>query len=174
MPSPLPAELREPIQLEPAPAPIGDTPGKPVAAPPPLPPVVPSSDQPPSPAPVAPGATAPGASGAPTADPGPGGAAPTPAGPTLDPALQALIESSMAACRSALARRFKTTAEQVDAWQVPSQAIAIEAGEKTLAALRQEGLQFGWMVRGRPDPAPIGLCRTGGDAAVRAIEEQKD
>jgi hypothetical protein len=53
-------------------------------------------------------------------------------------------------------------------------AIAIEEGSLPLAALRRDGLQLGWMVRGKPAPVPIGLCRSDGRGAVRAIEEQKD
>jgi hypothetical protein len=62
----------------------------------------------------------------------------------------------------------------VDVWLAPGLAIAIEEGSLPLAALRRDGLQLGWMVRGKPAPVPIGLCRSDGRGAVRAIEEQKD
>jgi hypothetical protein len=91
-----------------------------------------------------------------------------------DPALQRLVASAAEACRSALARRFATRSPQVQAWLVPSLTIAIEAGDTSLAALRRDGLAFGWMVLGKPDPLPIGVCRTDGAAAVRAIEVQPD
>jgi hypothetical protein len=42
------------------------------------------------------------------------------------------------------------------------------------ASLSSNGLAFGWMLRGRPAPAPIGLCRTKGDGRVIAIEQQPD
>ncbi len=91
-----------------------------------------------------------------------------------DPALQRLVASAADACRSALARRFATSPPRVQAWLVPSLTIAIEAGDSSLAALRRDGLAFGWMVLGKPDPLPIGVCRTDGAAAVRAIEVQPD
>lgn len=99
---------------------------------------------------------------------------PAPLASPPDPALRDLVEAGSTACRAALARRFATIPDRVDAWLVPGLAIAIEAGERNLAALRREGLAFGWIVRGRPDPLPIGLCRTDGQAAVLAIEEQKE
>jgi hypothetical protein len=85
-----------------------------------------------------------------------------------------LVASAADACRSALARRFATSPPRVQAWLVPSLTIAIEAGDSSLAALRRDGLAFGWMVLGKPDPLPIGVCRTDGAAAVRAIEVQPD
>jgi len=96
------------------------------------------------------------------------------AGRALDPALQQLLESADRACRIALARRFSTGTESVEAWLVPGLLIAIESGARSLPELRREGLEFGWMVRGRPDPLPIGVCRTDGSAAVRSIVQQPD
>jgi len=98
--------------------------------------------------------------------------APLPATPL--PATQALVEVATLACRTALARRYGAAAEQVEVWLAPAIAIAIESGQLALPALRRDGLQFGWMVRGKPAPLPIGLCRTDGAGAVKAIEEQKD
>ncbi len=91
-----------------------------------------------------------------------------------DPALQRLVASAAAACRSALARRYATSPPRVQAWLVPGLTIAIEAGGLSLAALQRDGLSFGWMVLGKPDPLPIGVCRTDGSAALRAIEVQPD
>jgi len=85
-----------------------------------------------------------------------------------------LLDSANRACRSALARRFGTGSEMVEAWLVPGLTIAIESGVRTLPELRRGGLEFGWMVRGRPDPLPIGVCRTDGSAVVRSIEQQPD
>jgi hypothetical protein len=103
---------------------------------------------------------------------------PDPAPPQLaaapDPAIQTLVETAAAACRASLARRFSTSTEQVETWLVPGLAIAIESGETGLGTLRREGLQFGWMVHGKPNPLPIGVCRTDGAGGVNAIEEQKD
>jgi len=90
------------------------------------------------------------------------------------PATQALVEVATLACRTALARRYGAAAEQVEVWLAPAIAIAIESGELALPALRRDGLPLGWMVRGKPAPLPIGLCRTDGAGAVKAIEEQKD
>jgi len=115
-----------------------------------------AADAPPPPPPMAPAATA----------------APLPATPL--PATQALVEVATLACRTALARRYGAAAEQVEVWLAPAMAIAIESGELALPALRRDGLQLGWMVRGKPAPVPIGLCRTDGAGAVKAIDEQKD
>ncbi|MEI6615845.1 MAG: hypothetical protein WCL59_04630 [Cyanobium sp. ELA507] len=90
------------------------------------------------------------------------------------PATQALVEVATLACRTALARRYGAAAEQVEVWLAPAIAIAIESGELALPVLRRDGLPLGWMVRGKPAPLPIGLCRTDGAGAVKAIEEQKD
>lgn len=78
------------------------------------------------------------------------------------------------ACSSALASRFSVEPGSVDVWLTPGLRIAIDSGEIGRGELEREGLQFGWMVRGRPAPAPIGLCRTRGNGSVLAIEEQKD
>ena len=78
------------------------------------------------------------------------------------------------ACRTSLASRYQADPANLEIWLTPGLRIAIEGGELGLAALRREGLQFGWMLRGRPAPAPIGLCRTRGDGSVAALEEQKD
>lgn len=115
-----------------------------------------AADAPPPPPPMAPAA----ADAPPTAAP--------------LPATQALVEVATLACRTALARRYGAAAEQVEVWLAPAIAIAIESGQLALPALRRDGLQFGWMVRGKPAPLPIGLCRTDGAGAVKAIEEQKD
>lgn len=104
-------------------------------------------------------------------------APPPPPPPGAQPpatAAQPLVEAALAACRTALAQRYAAAPEQVDVWLVPGLAIAIEDGSLPLAALRRDGLQLGWMVRGKPAPVPIGLCRSDGRGAVRAIEEQKD
>lgn len=100
--------------------------------------------------------------------------APASAGSSSAVAAQPLVEAALAACRQALAQRYSAGSEQVDVWLAPGLAIAIEEGSLPLAALRRDGLQLGWMVRGKPAPVPIGLCRTDGRGAVRAIEEQKD
>jgi hypothetical protein len=108
--------------------------------------------------------------------------APTPPSPPMPPATaaaplpatQALVEAATLACRTVLARRYGAAAEQVEVWLAPAMAIAIESGELALPALRRDGLQLGWMVRGKPAPMPIGRCRTDGAGAVKAIEEQKD
>ena len=97
---------------------------------------------------------------------------PTPGAP--DPALASLIEAAGAACRAALARRFATAPQQLEIWLVPGLAIAIEAGERNLAAVRRDGLDFGWMVHGKPDPLPIGVCRTDGGGSLRSIAQQPD
>lgn len=91
-----------------------------------------------------------------------------------EPAVSALVAEASRACRAALQARFSATSQQLETWLVPTQAIAIESGDAPLAVLRRQGLAFGWMVRGRPDPLPIGVCRTNGAGAVAAIEEQKD
>jgi len=107
------------------------------------------------------------------APPPPPPMAPAPTAAPL-PATQALVEAATLACRTALARRYGAAAEQVEVWLAPAMAIAIESGELALPALRRDGLQLGWMVRGKPAPLPIGLCRTDGAGAVKAIDEQKD
>jgi len=104
-------------------------------------------------------------------------APPPPPPPGAQPpatAAQPLVEAALAACRTALTQRYAAAPEQVDVWLAPGLAIAIEDGSLPLAALRRDGLQLGWMVRGKPAPMPIGLCRSDGLGAVRAIEEQKD
>lgn len=117
----------------------------------------------------------------PLASPAPDGAASPPSAPVgvaalvnPDPALQRLVASAAGACRAALARRFASSPPRVEAWLVPGLTIAIEAGERSLAAVQRDGLAFGWMVRGKPDPLPIGVCRTDGAGSVRAIEVQPD
>lgn len=104
--------------------------------------------------------------------------APPPPLPSTAPlpatAAQPLVEAALAACRTALAQRYAAAPEQVDVWLAPGLAIAIEDGSLPLAALRRDGLELGWMVRGKPAPLPIGLCRSDGSGAVRAIEQQKD
>ena len=107
------------------------------------------------------------------APPPPPPMAPAPTAAPL-PATQALVEAATLACRTALARRYGAASEQVEVWLAPAMAIAIESGELALSALRRDGLQLGWMVRGKPAPLPIGLCRTDGAGAVKAIDEQKD
>jgi hypothetical protein len=94
--------------------------------------------------------------------------------PVIDPGVQRLLATAADACRGTLARRYATSPPRVQAWLVPGLTIAIEAGERSLASLRRDGLAFGWMVLGKPDPLPIGVCRTDGAGAVRAIEVQPD
>ena len=91
-----------------------------------------------------------------------------------DSAVEALVAGAAQACRTSLASRYQADPANLEIWLTPGLRIAIEGGELGLAALRREGLQFGWMLRGRPAPAPIGLCRTRGDGSVAALEEQKD
>ena len=91
-----------------------------------------------------------------------------------DGALEALVAGGAQACRTSLASRYAADPASLEIWLTPGLRIAIESGELGSAAVRREGLQFGWMLRGRPAPAPIGLCRTRGDGTVAAIEEQKD
>lgn len=91
-----------------------------------------------------------------------------------DPQLDRLVNSANGACRNALVRRYDAMAANLDLWLTPGLRIGIESGETSLAELRRSGLQFGWMVRGRPAPVPIGLCRTSGEGRVLAIEEQQD
>jgi hypothetical protein len=117
-----------------------------------------ASDAPPPPPPMAPAAAP----------------APLPATPPNSTPTQALVEVATLACRTALARRYDAAAEQLDVWLAPAMAIAIESGDLALPALRRDGLQLGWMVRGKPAPLPIGLCRTDGAGEVKAIEAQKD
>ena len=109
------------------------------------------------------------------ADPAPPPPPPPPSA-ALPPAAAAhpLVEAAIAACRTALVQRYAAAPEQVDVWLAPGLSIAIEDGSLPLVALRRDGLQLGWMVRGKPAPVPIGLCRSDGSGAVRAIEEQKD
>ena len=111
---------------------------------------------------------------APPPPPPPPSAAPPSTVPPSAAAAQPLVEAALAACRTALVQRYAAAPEQVDVWLAPGLSIAIEDGSLPLAVLRREGLQLGWMVRGKPAPVPIGLCRTDGGGAVRAIEEQKD
>jgi len=91
-----------------------------------------------------------------------------------DAAVEGLVAGAAQACRTSLASRYKADPANLEIWLTPGLRIAIEGGELGLAALRREGLQFGWMLHGRPTPAPIGLCRTRGDGSVAALEEQKD
>jgi hypothetical protein len=88
--------------------------------------------------------------------------------------VEGLVARAAQACRTSLASRYQADPANLEIWLTPGLRIAIEGGELGLAALRREGLQFGWMLRGRPAPAPIGLCRTRGDGSVAALEEQKD
>ena len=88
--------------------------------------------------------------------------------------MEALVVGAAQACRTSLVSRYGADPASLDIWLTPGLRIAIDGGELGLAAVRREGLQFGWMLRGRPAPAPIGLCRTSGDGRVAAIEEQKD
>ena len=91
-----------------------------------------------------------------------------------DAAVEGLVAGAAQACRTSLASRYQADPANLEIWLTPGLRIAIEGGELGLAALRREGLQFGWLLRGRPAPAPIGLCRTRGDGSVAALEEQKD
>lgn len=91
-----------------------------------------------------------------------------------DAAIEALVSSAAQACRTSLASRYSADPASLEVWLTPGQRIAIDSGELGQAAVRREGLQFGWLLRGRPAPAPIGLCRTRGDGSVAGIEEQKD
>jgi len=91
-----------------------------------------------------------------------------------DAAVESLVSGAAQACRTSLVSRYGADPASLDSWLTPGLRIAIDGGELGLAAVRREGLQFGWMLRGRPAPAPIGLCRTSGDGRVAAIEEQKD
>jgi hypothetical protein len=91
-----------------------------------------------------------------------------------DGAVEALVASAAQACRTALASRYAADPASLEIWLTPGLRIAIDSGELGSAAVRREGLQFGWMLNGRPAPAPIGLCRTRGDGTVAAIEVQKD
>ncbi|MFM7269438.1 MAG: hypothetical protein ACKOZT_12800 [Cyanobium sp.] len=112
---------------------------------------------------------------APAPPPVPVGLSPAnPPAVVADPAVQALVGEAARACRTALQIRFSASAALLEIWLVPTQAIAIESGEATLPRLRRQGLDFGWMVRGRPDPLPIGVCRTNGEGVVAGIQEQKE
>jgi len=91
-----------------------------------------------------------------------------------DSAVEALVAGAAQACRTALASRYAADPASLEIWLTPGLRIAIDSGDLGSAAVRREGLQFGWMLNGRPAPAPIGLCRTRGDGTVAAIEEQKD
>ena len=91
-----------------------------------------------------------------------------------DVAVEALVAGAAQACRSSLASRYGADPASLDIWLTPGLRIAIDGRELGLAAVRRQGLQFGWMLRGRPAPAPIGLCRTSGDGTVASLEEQKD
>ena len=88
--------------------------------------------------------------------------------------VEALVASAAEACRTSLASRYGAEPASLEIWLTPGLRIAIDGGELGMAAVRREGLQFGWMLRGRTAPAPIGLCRTRGNGTVAAIEEQKD
>jgi hypothetical protein len=94
--------------------------------------------------------------------------------PAADGGIEALVAGAAEACRTSLASRYAADPSSLEIWLTPGQRIAIDNGELGDAAVRREGLQFGWMVHGRPAPAPIGLCRTRGDGTVAAIDEQKD
>jgi len=94
--------------------------------------------------------------------------------PRFEPQVEALIRAASLACVNGLASRFQAEAASVDVWLTPGLRIAIEGGEMGAASLSSNGLAFGWMLRGRPAPAPIGLCRTKGDGRVIAIEQQPD
>ena len=89
-------------------------------------------------------------------------------------AVEALVAGAAQACRTSLASRYAADPASLEIWLIPGLRIAIESGDLGSAAVRREGLQFGWVLNGRPAPAPIGLCRTRGDGTVAAIEEQKD
>ena len=91
-----------------------------------------------------------------------------------DGAVEALVDTAVRACRTALASRYAADPASLEIWLTPGLRIAIDSGELGSAAVRREGLQFGWMLNGRPAPAPIGLCRTREDGTVAAIEVQKD
>ena len=91
-----------------------------------------------------------------------------------DAAVEALVAGAAQACRTSLASRYAAEPASLEIWLTPGLRIAIDSGDLGSAAVRREGLQFGWMLNGRPAPAPIGLCRTRGDGTVAAIEEQKD
>jgi hypothetical protein len=91
-----------------------------------------------------------------------------------DGAVEAQVAGAAQACRTSLASRYAADPASLEIWLTPGLRIAIDSGELGSAAVRREGLQFGWMLNGRPAPAPIGLCRTRGDGTVAAIEEQKD
>ena len=91
-----------------------------------------------------------------------------------DGAVETLVASAAQACRTALASRYTADPASLEIWLTPGLRIAIDSGDLGSAAVRREGLQFGWMLNGRPAPAPIGLCRTRGDGTVAAIEVQKD
>ena len=104
---------------------------------------------------------------------GPGRSSDLPAG-GADGGVEALVAGASKACRTSLASRYAADPATLEIWLTPGLRIAIEGGELGTSAVRREGLQFGWMLQGRPAPAPIGLCRTRGDGTVAAIEEQKD
>jgi len=91
-----------------------------------------------------------------------------------DGSVELLVDGAAQACRTSLASRYAAEPASLEIWLTPGLRIAIDAGELGAAAVRRDGLQFGWMLLGRPAPAPIGLCRTRGDGTVAAIEEQKD
>jgi len=91
-----------------------------------------------------------------------------------DAVVEALVAGAAEACRTSLASRYRADPASLDIWLTPGLRIAIDGGDLGVSAVRREGLQFGWMLRGRPAPVPIGLCRTSGDGTVASIEEQKD
>lgn len=92
----------------------------------------------------------------------------------VQPAVTALVNRAAEACRQRLAERFNASRAEVDLWLVPGERIALESGERGLADLRRAGLTFGWMLPQRPSPAPIGDCRSDGQGAVQAIQQQPD
>jgi hypothetical protein len=85
-----------------------------------------------------------------------------------------LVSIGARICGSALAIHYGVEPANLDIWLTPGLRIALDSGEIGVEGIRRDGLQFGWMLRGRPAPAPIGLCRTRGNGSVAAIEEQKD
>jgi hypothetical protein len=94
--------------------------------------------------------------------------------PSLNAPVEQLVNHGAQSCGTALASRYGVEPASVDVWLTPGLRIAIDSGEMGVEGIRREGLQFGWILRGRPAPAPIGLCRTQGNGSVAAIEEQKD
>jgi hypothetical protein len=69
--------------------------------------------------------------------------------------VEALVAGAAQACRTSLASRYAANPASLEIWLTPGLRIAIESGDLGSAAVRREGLQFGWMMNGRPAPAPI-------------------